>query len=115
MDDEDNNSNHDINTEDDRNELQIKQGKEDGDNNLDIIERFLENGSYPVNMKGRPDMKANLRKKCKKYILNNGVLKFRYCNQKAEANSKAPAYVRVIKKTDVRKQANSKSHPSRQL
>ena len=54
-------------------------------------------------MKGRPDLKANLRKMCKKYILNNNVLHFRYGQQKVKSNSKAPAYLRVIKSTEIRK------------
>lgn len=61
----DEDTNHNMNEEDDGDELSIKQEKPDLDQHLDIIERFLETGFYPANMKGQPDRKANLRKMCK--------------------------------------------------
>ena len=68
--DDDNNSKHDMN-EEDAVDLKSKQEQQ-----LDVIECFLRSGSYPKHMKGRPDLKANLRKMCKKYMLNNDVLHF---------------------------------------
>ena len=101
--DDDKNSNHSLINEDDENKLNMKQKKRDIDVNFGVIERFLECGSYPATMKGRPDLKANLRKQCKRYMLNKGVLHFRYGQHKAKSNSKAPAYLRVIKDKAIRK------------
>lgn len=94
---EENNLENNMNVEDGFN-LSNKEEKQ-----LDLVESFLRSGSYPSIMKGRPHLKANLRKMCKKYILNNDVLHFRYGQQKVKSNSKAPAYLRVIKKTEIRK------------
>jgi len=104
--DADNNSNHDMKLEV---ELNLKQESTDC-KHLDNIERFLQSGIYPENMRGRPARKANLRKLCKKYTLHNGVLRFRYGQLKAKSNSKAPAYLRVIKDTEIRKQILKATH-----
>lgn len=98
MDNDENASHEDIEYE-----FNIRQVKSDMEPPFDIIERFLESGSYPVNMKGRPDLKANLRRISKKYSLSKGVLHFRYGQQKVKSNSMAPAYLRVIKDKEIRK------------
>ena len=54
---------------------------------------YLSSGCYPEKMKGRPDLKSNLRKVSSKYILLNGILHFEYAEVKMKGKSGAPAYL----------------------
>ena len=53
------------------------------------IEAYLSSGCYPEKMKGRPDLKSNLRKVSSKYILLKGILHFKYAEVKMKGKSGA--------------------------
>lgn len=74
------------------------------------IEAHLSSGCYPEKMKGRPDLKSNLRKVSSKYILLKGILHFKYAEVKMKGKSGAPAYLRVVKDVEVRKKVLKSVH-----
>lgn len=81
---------------------------ENGEENIEQkymeIETYLLDRSYPKHMKGRSDLKSNLRRLCEKYIMIDGVLHFRYGQLRGKSKSNAPTYLRVIKDPETSRQ-----------
>ena len=74
-------------------------GADESDYNA--IEAYLSIDCYPEKMKGRPDLKSNLRK-VSSDILLKGIQHFQYAEVKMKGKSGAPAYLRVVKDVEAR-------------
>ena len=65
------------------------------------IKAYLSSDCYPEKMKGRPDLKSNLRKVSSNIELNS-ILHFQYAEVKMKMKSGAPPYLRLVKDVEAR-------------
>ena len=61
-------------------------------------------------MKGRPDLKSNLRKVSSKYIILKGILHFKYAEVRMKGKSGATVYLRVVKDAEARNKVLKSVH-----
>ena len=87
-----------------------RNGADELDYNAIEISIFIYSGCYPEKMKGRPDLKSNLRKVSSKYILLKGILHFKYAEVKMKGKSGATVYLRVVKDAEARNKVLKSVH-----